>query len=78
MTLDERIQAISIERPNEGATATAPPKADTLVTLLTQGLQSEDKKILNVSSWALFEPTCAGCTVGSYVLLSVCSLSVCL
>ncbi len=50
MTLDERIQAISIERPNEGATATAPPKADTLVTLLTQGLQSEDKKILNVSS----------------------------
>ena len=46
MTLDERLHAISIEKPQ----SKVPPKTDTLVTLLTQGLQSHDKKILNVST----------------------------
>ena len=50
MTLDERLHAISIDKPQ----SKVPPKTDTLVTLLTQGLQSHDKKILNVSSNVYF------------------------
>ena len=46
MNMEERLNAISIDKEQ---TAKEPPKADTLVRLLTQGLQSGDKKILNVS-----------------------------
>lgn len=46
MSLDDRINAISIDKPGERS-GSEPPKADTLATLLTQGLQSNDKKILN-------------------------------
>ncbi|XP_062597839.1 WD repeat-containing protein 43-like [Saccostrea cucullata] len=43
MNMEERLNAISINKPE---TSKEPPKADTLVRLLTQGLQSEDKNIL--------------------------------
>ena len=48
-SLDERLNAISIDKPSDraGAGSSEPPKADTLATLLSQGLQSNDKKILN-------------------------------
>ena len=45
--MEERLNAITIERPESNRRQ--PPKADTLATLLSQGLQSHDKKILNVS-----------------------------
>ncbi|XP_056022071.1 WD repeat-containing protein 43-like [Ostrea edulis] len=45
MNMEERLNAISINKPE---TSKEPPKADTLVRLLTQGLQSEDKNILKV------------------------------
>ena len=46
MSMEERLQAISAaSKPGAG-----PPKADTLATLLSQALQSQDKKILNVST----------------------------
>lgn len=43
MNMEERLNAISINKPE---TLKEPPKADTLVRLLTQGLQSDDKNIL--------------------------------
>lgn len=43
--MEERLNAISINKPE---TLKEPPKADTLVRLLTQGLQSDDKNILKV------------------------------
>ena len=46
MTLDERLTAISMDEPAEASAGRLPPKAHTLATLLTQGLQSNDKKIL--------------------------------
>ena len=49
-TLDERLNAISIEQPPAHAGI---PRADNLATLLAQGLQSKDKKMLNVSSVTL-------------------------
>lgn len=45
MNMEERLNAISINKPE---TLKEPPKADTLVRLLTQGLQSDDKNILKV------------------------------
>ena len=50
MTLNERLHAISIDKPESNV----PPKTNTLVTLLTQGLQSGDNTILNVSSISCF------------------------
>ena len=47
MSMEERLNAISIDQPSKSSTS-QPPKADTLATLLAQGLQSGDKKILNV------------------------------
>ncbi|KAK3094081.1 hypothetical protein FSP39_023991 [Pinctada imbricata] len=44
MNMEERLNAISIESTDS---VKEPPKADTLVRLLAQGLQSGDKKILN-------------------------------
>ena len=53
MTMEERLNAISIDKGNEGVTSQGdgrtPPKADAMAVLLAQGLQSSDKKILNVS-----------------------------
>lgn len=49
MTVEQRLSAISLEKP-QGSGAKQPPKADTLVTLLVQGLQSQDRKLLNVST----------------------------
>ncbi|XP_053393117.1 WD repeat-containing protein 43-like [Mercenaria mercenaria] len=46
MTLEQRLNAVSLEKPKSGDRK-QPPKADTLVTLLIQGLQSQDKKLLN-------------------------------
>ena len=47
MSMEERLNAISVDQP--GHQTKQPPQADTLARLLTQGLQSQDKKILNVS-----------------------------
>ena len=41
---------MGMEQKAEQKGVSAPPKADTLALLLAQGLQSQDKKILNVSS----------------------------
>lgn len=49
MTMEDRLNAISMDVNGKPA-ANEPPKADTLSKLLTQGLQSQDKKILNVST----------------------------
>lgn len=46
MTIEDRLNAISMD-VNGKPPANEPPKADTLSKLLTQGLQSQDKKILN-------------------------------
>jgi len=46
-TLDERLHAISIDNDKPSESSSNIPKADTLITLLTQGLQSGDKKLLN-------------------------------
>ncbi|KAL5008350.1 hypothetical protein ScPMuIL_013931 [Solemya velum] len=43
LSMAERLNAMSVDMP----TATAPPTADSVAVLLTQGLQSQDKKILN-------------------------------
>lgn len=48
MTMEERLNAISIDKKSLSGSK-QPPRADTLAILLTQGLQSQDKKILNVS-----------------------------
>lgn len=48
MTMEDRLNAISIDQ-SPGTTGTSPPKADALALLLTQGLQSQDKLIVNVS-----------------------------
>ena len=50
MTIEERLSAMGMEQKAEQKGVSAPPKADTLALLLAQGLQSQDKKILNVSS----------------------------
>ena len=47
MTMDERLQAISLDRGEDGEKKRM-PKADTLATLLTQGLQSNNNRILCV------------------------------
>lgn len=47
--MEERLNAISIGSSSAPARQKEPPRADTLATLLTQGLQSKDKQILNVS-----------------------------
>jgi hypothetical protein len=44
--MEERLNAISVEHPSHQTRE--PPQADTLARLLTQGLQSQDKKLLNV------------------------------
>ena len=50
MTMEDRLNAISLDsKPGTGASATAAPKTDSLATLLAQGLQSQDSKILDVS-----------------------------
>ena len=49
MTMEERLNAISLDKPKAGDSKQA-PKADTLATLLMQGLQSQDHTILNVSA----------------------------
>ncbi|XP_064600554.1 WD repeat-containing protein 43-like isoform X2 [Liolophura sinensis] len=46
MTMEDRLNAISIDQ-SPGKAGTAPPKADALALLLTQGLQSQDKLIVN-------------------------------
>ena len=46
MSLNERLHAIHIDKPG----SKVPPTTNTLVTLLSQGLQSQDNNILNVSS----------------------------
>lgn len=45
MTMEQRLSAISLEKPKTGPSQ--PPRADTLVTLLVQGLQSQDSQMLN-------------------------------
>ena len=49
MTLEERLHATSLESSTPKVSK-QPPRADALITLLVQGLQSQDKKLLNVSS----------------------------
>ena len=58
MSMGERLNAISVEHPSQQTRE--PPQADTLARLLTQGLQSQDNKLLNViicqlrnNSWGL-------------------------
>jgi hypothetical protein len=52
MSLVERLNAIGIDDSNKNtktSTNNSIPKADNLLVLLVQGLQSNDAKILNVS-----------------------------
>jgi len=50
ITVEERLNAIgSVETPSDGGRSTSTPKTDSLEVLLTQGLLSDDKKMLNVS-----------------------------
>lgn len=46
MSMEERLNAISVDHPKQSANK--PPQADTLTRLLTQGLQSQDKNTINV------------------------------
>ena len=46
MTIEERLDALSIDKP----TKQRAPKTDTQATLLSQGLQSQDQQILDVST----------------------------
>lgn len=50
LSLGERLNAISTDEPEHplSSGANKPPKTDTLVNLLTRGLQSKDGKILMV------------------------------
>ena len=53
MTMAERLDAMSLEKPPPGATrAQRAPTTDTLATLLAQGLHSNDQQILNVSTFS--------------------------
>ncbi|XP_076100373.1 WD repeat-containing protein 43-like [Mytilus galloprovincialis] len=45
MSMEERLNAISVDHPSHPTRE--PPQADTLARLLTQGLQSQDKKLIN-------------------------------
>ena len=57
--MEERLHAISIDKPTHDRRQ--PPKADTLATLLAQGLQSRDKTILNVSTYSFLTVSkCSG------------------
>lgn len=47
MSLEERLNAIGID--NETTKQSQIPRADNLLMLLVQGLQSNDSKMLNVS-----------------------------
>ena len=51
MTMEDRLNAISIDKPGERRSTSSLPKADTLATLLTQGLKTKDQKALNVSTY---------------------------
>ena len=51
MTMEDRLNAISISKP---AGEKEPPRADTLATLLSQGLFSQDQTIIDVSSQYYF------------------------
>ncbi|KAL4237474.1 WD repeat-containing protein 43 [Mactra antiquata] len=44
MSLEDRLNAVSLEKPKSGQER---PKTDKLVTLLVQGLQSQDEKLLD-------------------------------
>lgn len=45
MSMEDRLNAISVDHP--GQSTNKPPQADTLVRLLTQGLQSQDQSTIN-------------------------------
>ncbi|XP_064622092.1 WD repeat-containing protein 43-like [Lineus longissimus] len=49
MSMEDRLNAMGFDQSSDQAApaATHPPQADTLATLLTQGLQSQDKLIIN-------------------------------
>lgn len=49
LTMEERLHAISLDKSDTRGGATAPPTAESVVHLLTQALQSKDKKLLSVS-----------------------------
>lgn len=46
MSMEERLNAISLDQPTAGTSGQQAPRADTMATLLIQGLQSQDKGIL--------------------------------
>lgn len=48
MSMEDRLNAISVDSQSEKHVK-VPPKADNLARLLTQGLQSHDRKIISVS-----------------------------
>ncbi|XP_046371992.2 WD repeat-containing protein 43-like [Haliotis rufescens] len=47
LTMEERLHAISLDKSDTRGGATAPPTAESVVHLLTQALQSKDKKLLS-------------------------------
>jgi len=50
MTMEERLNALSVAKKTDEDVATAPPpRADSYAILLSQGLQSNDRDVLNVS-----------------------------
>jgi len=55
MSLGEMVHAISLDKPTTKTEGL--PKADNMAVLLAQGLQSKDKKILNVRRICLLSNT---------------------
>ncbi|XP_046551150.1 WD repeat-containing protein 43-like [Haliotis rubra] len=47
LTMEERLHAISLDKSDTKGGASAPPTAESVVHLLTQALQSKDKKLLS-------------------------------
>ena len=54
MSLEDRLNAIGIDNSTSKVPAQGVPKADNLLVLLVQGLQSSDSKILNVRIFEIF------------------------
>ena len=47
--MEDRLNALSIAQARPELDKSQPPRADVMVTLLSQGLQSQDRELLDVS-----------------------------
>lgn len=46
--MEDRLNALSIAQARPDIDKSQPPRADVMVTLLSQGLQSQDRELLDV------------------------------